>query len=71
MKFKSGDLVHVPANTTLIRTYISGNSTLVEHMVTTVPKNALFIEDSEKDMGLIQYCEKLWLAEKSQISHLE
>ena len=41
--FNTGDIVHVPAETTLFNNGLSGNVSIIEHFVTTVPKKALYI----------------------------
>tara|TARA_R110002020_G_scaffold4969_7_gene21271 strand:+ start:2058 stop:2315 length:258 start_codon:yes stop_codon:yes gene_type:complete len=79
---KTGDLVHVPADVTLIRNISCDYDLLgVKHFKTKVPKKAIFIEhlDSNKasfasgatGLCYIEYGEHTWIADNRDIKLVE
>ena len=71
---KTGDLVHVPADVTLMRN-VNGDMDIlsVRHFKTKVPKKALFIRtlDHNSCYCLIEYGENMWTVHTSNITLLE
>ena len=68
---KAGDLVHVPADVTLVRNYeVANGMEGYDCYVTKVPKKAFFIKKAnERDSYCqIEYGEHVWLANIKDIT---
>ena len=71
---KTGDLVHVPADVTLIRNISCDYELLgVKHYKTKVPKRALFVAHLDNNAGLsyIEYGENTWMVNNRHIKLVE
>ena len=71
---RAGDLVHVPANVTLIRnTSLPEDLLGVRYFKTKVPKKAIFIEhlDNNRTSCYIEYGEHTWIANNRDVVLME
>ena len=71
---KAGDLVHVPADVTLIRNTSHRDGLLgVRHYKTKVPKKAMFVEDLDSNPSTcyIEYGEHTWVVDRRDIKLVE